>query len=152
MEFASWKSPGRKETFKNDISNSVSFSHKHLQVTVLFFISTVFFCQGDVIIWIADMEGSVLLQHSNHETLGLGNLADCLLCLRGSVSRQHQGEIMQFAWLQLTEVFDFVEAKHGGCHLSPPHWPMVVESSVSTECRTFCHRFPPCPSSQGELS
>ena len=40
-----------------------------------------------------------------------------------SASRQHQGELMQFAWLQLTDVIDFVEAKHEGAicrHLTGP--------------------------------
>ena len=64
-----------------------------------------------------------MLQHSNHETLRLCKLADRLLCPRGSVSRQHQGELMQLAWLQSTDVFDFVEAKHEGAirhHLTEP--------------------------------
>ena len=74
-------------------------------------------------IWIGDEESIALLQHSNHEALRLSKLAGCLLCLRVLMSRQHQGELMQFASLQLTDVFDFVEAKHDGAvshHLTGP--------------------------------
>ena len=67
--------------------------------------------------------GCGLLQQSKPEMLRLWKLADCLLCLQGSVSRQHQGELMQFAWLQFSHVFDLVEAKHEGAvcsHLTGP--------------------------------
>ena len=82
--------------------------------------------------------GGVLNQHCNHETLGLRKLADNLQSLQGHVSRQHQGELMQFAWLKLPDVFslDFGEATHecAVCHhLSVP---FVVENSVAPRAAT----------------
>ena len=67
----------------------------------------------------------VVFCFSNHEAPGLCKLAVCLLRLRGSVSRQHQGKLVQSAWLQLTDVFDLLEAKHEGTicrHLIGPWW------------------------------
>ena len=71
----------------------------------------------------ADEEIGFPLQQSNHETFRLCTLANCLLCLRGSVSRQHQGELMQFTWLQFTDVFDLAKTEHEGTvcrHLRGP--------------------------------
>ena len=58
---------------------------------------------------------------TNNDNLSLCKLADSLQCLRGSMSRQHQGELMQFTRIHFTDIFDLVEATHEGAvcrHLS----------------------------------
>ena len=51
------------------------------------------------------------------------------------MSRQHQGELMQFAWLQLPDIFDLVEAMYEGavcCHLSGPSRRALSQLSAAT--------------------
>ena len=87
-------------------------------------------------------QDSVSLQKSNH--------ANLLLCLRGSMSRQHQCELMQSAWLQLADVFNLVEATHecAVCrHLSGPLWWQFL-SQLSAAAPII---LPSRPSFQGNI-
>ena len=71
------------------------------------------------------------------------SLVPTLYRLQGGVSRQHQCDLMQLAWLQLSETFDFGGVAHESAVSLHVIWIQVHKASARKSCQHEARR-PQC--------